>query len=51
MGAKERLLAIKLFEQVGKRPEFAKEIGLNVAIKNKNKVELKDRRDIECLNH
>mgnify|MGYP003195843214 CR=1 FL=1 len=30
MGAKERLLAIKLFEQVRKRPEFAKEIGLNV---------------------
>lgn len=42
MGAKERLLAIKLFEQVGKRPEFAKEIGLNVAIKNKKQNFIKE---------
>ncbi len=42
MGAKERLLAIKLFEQVRKRPEFAKEIGLNVAIKNEKQNLIKE---------
>ena len=42
MGTKERLLAIKLFEQAKKRPKFVKKIGLNVAIKNQKQNLIKE---------
>ena len=41
MGVKERILAIKLMEKVKERPQFAKEIGLDVAINN--------RKEKSCL--
>lgn len=41
MSVKERILSIKLLEKVKKRPEFAKDIGLNVTMKNKKQSSIK----------
>lgn len=37
MGAKSRILALKLLEKQKKNPEYAKQIGIEVKIKNKEK--------------
>ena len=49
MSAKQRILALRLLEKQKKHPEFMKNLGIEVKVKNKFKTN--DKRSIQkCVN-